>query len=134
MKSVSYLTEKEYELMKILWASEGPLSVSDILDKKTNDSFSQASLHPLINSLLDKGFIEIVGKVQKTKTRSRLFSVKLTYEEYVAMQLQEINKNSNVSLAPAIKRLVSYFAKSSDKDDNLLKELDAWLEQRINNK
>ena len=78
------LTKSEMEIMDVLWAAEGPLSRSDLLDRSEEKNWKDSSVHILLNGLLQKGAIQEVGFVKRSKTYGRTFSPSLTREEYFA--------------------------------------------------
>ncbi len=78
------LTKSEMEIMDVFWASQEPLSRADLLERSTNKSWKDSSVHILLNGLLAKGAIEEVGFVKRSKTYGRTFLPVLTREEYFA--------------------------------------------------
>lgn len=78
------LTKSEMEIMDVLWASEAPLSRSDLLARSEEKSWKDSSVHILLNGLLQKGAIREAGMVKRSKTYGRTFSPTLTREEYFA--------------------------------------------------
>lgn len=78
------LTKSEMEIMDVLWASEEPLSRSDLLERSREKSWKDSSVHILLNGLLQKEAIREVGMVKRSKTYGRLFAPALTREEYFA--------------------------------------------------
>ena len=78
------LTKSEMQIMDVLWASEVPLSRSDILERSEQKSWKDSSVHILLNGLLQKGAIREAGFVKRSKTYGRTFSPTLTREEYFA--------------------------------------------------
>lgn len=78
------LTKSEMEIMDVLWASEVPLSRSDLLDHSEEKSWKDSSVHILLNGLLNKGAIREAGMVKRSKTYGRTFSPTLSREEYFA--------------------------------------------------
>ncbi len=78
------LTKSEMEIMDVLWASDIPLSRSDLLAHSEEKSWKDSSVHILLNGLLHKGAIREVGMVKRSKTYGRTFSPALTREEYFA--------------------------------------------------
>ncbi len=124
----NHLTNKEYEIMKILWNSEKPLLISDILIQATN--IANNSLHPMIKKLIKNGFIKVVGNVKVVKTTSRLYAPAISVDEYAAMQLEEIFKTSNKKLN--LGNMVSYFAKNHQKDEKVITELEEFIKNYKN--
>lgn len=78
------LTKSEMEIMDVLWASEVPLSRSDLLERSEEKSWKDSSVHILLNGLLHKGAIREAGMVKRSKTYGRTFKPTLTREEYFA--------------------------------------------------
>ena len=78
------LTKSEMQIMDVLWASDDPLSRSDLLARSEDKSWKDSSVHILLNGLLKKGAIQEVGFVKRSKTYGRTFSPTLTREQYFA--------------------------------------------------
>ena len=78
------LTRSEMEIMDVLWASDRPLSRSDLLEKSGEKSWKDSSIHILLNGLLQKNAIREAGMVKRSKTYGRTFAPTLTREEYFA--------------------------------------------------
>ena len=76
------LTKSEMEIMDVLWASEVPLSRSDLLACSEGKSWKDSSVHILLNGLLKKELIHEAGLVKRRKTYGRLFAPSMTREEY----------------------------------------------------
>lgn len=49
------LTKSESEIMDLMWKEGRPLSRSEIIDLTPDRSWKPASIHILLNSMLDKG-------------------------------------------------------------------------------
>ncbi|MDO4300520.1 MAG: BlaI/MecI/CopY family transcriptional regulator [Clostridia bacterium] len=126
MKQKSHLTKKEYEVMKVLWNSEKPLLISDLL--LMTENVAENSLHPMVKSLLKKGYIKVVGNMKVAKTQSRFYAPALTVDEYAAIQLNEIfsafDKKFNFS------NFLAYFASHNKRKSNLIvAELENFLDE-----
>lgn len=78
------LTKSEMEIMDVLWGENAPLSRSDLLARGEEKSWKDSSVHILLNGLLQKGAIEEVGFVKRSKTYGRTFAPTVTREEYFA--------------------------------------------------
>ena len=78
------LTKSEMQIMDVLWASDAPLSRSDLLDRSEEKTWKDSSVHILLNGLLAKGAIKEAGFVKRSKTYGRTFVPALTREEYFA--------------------------------------------------
>lgn len=78
------LTKSEMEIMDVLWASDRPLSRSDLLERSEEKTWKDSSVHILLNGLLNKNAIREAGMVKRSKTYGRTFVPTLTREEYFA--------------------------------------------------
>lgn len=127
-KQKVHLTAKEYEIMKVLWNSDRPLLISELL--KMTKNIADNSLHPLISKLIDRGFIKVVGNMRVSKTLSRLYAPGISVDEYAAMQLKEVfsisGKKFNLS------GVLSYFTNNNKKKDEVINELETFIEQYKN--
>ena len=70
--------------MDVLWAADGPLSRSDLLERSEEKTWKDSSVHILLNGLLQKNAIREAGYVKRSKTYGRTFLPTLTREEYFA--------------------------------------------------
>ena len=99
------LTKSEMEIMDVFWASQTPLSRSDLLERSTEKTWKDSSVHILLNGMLQKGVIREAGVVKRKKTYGRTFSPTLTREEYYARAaFSHRNKPSIVGLMTALWR------------------------------
>ena len=78
------LTKSEMQIMDVLWASDVPLSRSDLLERSEQKSWKDSSVHILLNGLLHKQAICEAGMVKRSKTYGRTFLPTMTREEYFA--------------------------------------------------
>ena len=97
------LTKSEMQIMDVLWASDIPLSRSDLLERSEQKSWKDSSVHILLNGLLLKGAICEAGFVKRSKTYGRTFAPTLTREEYFATTIySHTNKPDMVGLFAAL--------------------------------
>lgn len=90
-KDKKFLTDKELEFMLVVWEDDNsPKTSVQIAELAKKRSWSKNSLYAMINSLLDKGFIEVVGKVRCTKVNGRLYAAKISQAKYAVMDLERI--------------------------------------------
>ena len=118
------LTRSELEIMDVFWASDTPLSRSDLLERSEEKSWKDSSVHILLNGLLQKEAIHEVGFVKRGKTYSRTFLPTRTREEYFAAMIFSFrHKPDIVGLLEALLK----------REDITSAELDA-MEQLIQDK
>ena len=118
------LTKSEMQIMDVLWASDVPLSRSDLLEKSEQKSWKDSSVHILLNGLLQKNAIREAGFVKRSKTYGRTFEPTLTREEYFATTIySHANK-------PQIVELFAALLKREDITADQLAQMEALLRQR----
>lgn len=97
------LTKSEMQIMDVMWASDVPLSRSDLLERSEQKSWKDSSVHILLNGLLQKNAIREAGFVKRSKTYGRTFVPTLTREEYFATTIySHANKPDIVGLLAAL--------------------------------
>ena len=124
-KNFFRLTNSESEIMELLWREKRPLSRSEIIELTPERTWKPASIHILLNSMLEKGAIEVAGFIQSTKNYARTFTPTLAPDEYIVLQL----KHSAVFNQQSILRLVSDLVEDVN-DAQLLGQLIDILEHR----
>lgn len=83
------ISVSEYEILSLMWAEKRGLTAVQINELAPNKSWKDISIHLIINSMLDKGFIKAEGMVRSGKVYSRLFVPTLSPEEYSYGQVTE---------------------------------------------
>lgn len=118
------LTKSEMEIMDVLWASEQPLSRSDLLERSEEKTWKDSSVHILLNGLLQKGAIREAGVVKRSKTYGRTFSPTMTREEYFATTIFSHRHK------PQIVGLIAALLKREDITPEELAQISALVDGR----
>ncbi len=127
------LTKKERMILEILWNSSKPLLLSDILQETRKKQIADNSVSTMIRSLINKGYVKVLGSVVVGKSISRFYAPSVTIDEYAAMQLQNIYKTSNKK--PDIVKLLNYLSrKNRNNMDGLISGLEEFIDKYKNNK
>ena len=119
------LTKSEMEIMDVLWASDKPLSRSDLLERSEEKSWKDSSVHILLNGLLQKGAIQEAGFVKRSKTYGRTFAPTLTREEYFATTI------FSHAHKPQIVGLFAALLEREDITQEQLEQIEELLQQRM---
>lgn len=119
------LTKSENEIMNLMWKEGRPLSRSEIIELTPERSWKPASIHILLNSMLDKNAIEVAGFVQSTKNYARTFMPTLTADEYAVLQLTHGGTFNDQSALRLISALVEDM-----EDVEALDQITQLVEQR----
>lgn len=118
------LTKSEMEIMDVLWASDRPLSRSDLLERSEEKTWKDSSVHILLNGLLQKQAIREAGMVKRSKTYGRTFEPTLTREEYFATTIFSHRHK------PEIVGLFEALLKREDITPDQLVQIKAMVEAR----
>ena len=64
---VEHLTKSELAIMEVMWDQEDALTATEIIKVSGDKEWKNSSVHLLVNALLEKKFIEVVGFKKTTK-------------------------------------------------------------------
>lgn len=116
----SSISESEFEIMKILWDSETPLTVGGVLGALLENKWKSNTVATLLNRLVDKGAVsfEKSGKVHK-------YYAVLKKDEYNMSETKSfLSKIYNGSVKNLVASLYENKAISQDEIDDLRKMFD----------
>ncbi|MFR3345691.1 MAG: BlaI/MecI/CopY family transcriptional regulator [Anaerobutyricum sp.] len=68
-----HLTKSELAIMEVMWEQEEALTATEIIKASGDKEWKNSSVHLLVNALLEKKFIEVVGFKKTTKNYARTF-------------------------------------------------------------
>ena len=88
-KNAGRLTESEYQVMDLLWESDGPLTTSEIVSSCKDKIWKDSYIFVMISSLEKKGMIEVADFVKSGKRYSRAFRAGISKERYAVRTLPE---------------------------------------------
>ena len=119
------LSKKEEEIMNVIWQENREMSSADIIKSSLNKSWKSGSIFILLNTLLEKGAIEMSGFVKSQTNYGRTFKSTLTQSEYLIMQVKQIFQSGTLTTPDLLTGLIE------DEQDN---EIIMKLEKIIQNK
>jgi predicted transcriptional regulator len=119
------LTKSEMEIMDVLWEDGGALSRSDFLDRSSEKSWKDSSVHILLNGLLRKKAIKEAGIVKRSKTYGRTFLPTMTREEYFA------NTSFSHRYKPDMKGLVDALLARPETDEETLLYIQKQVAEKL---
>ena len=122
------LTKSEEEIMYLLWDLDEPLTSSEIVKKAVNKTWKKSYINLLINSLLKKDMIKVVGVKQMTKNYARTFVPTMTKDAYAIKQISD-----RPNLPTAIFRLSSQSLLREPKAQMFLMSLKLSLKSAVKN-
>ena len=85
------LTNSEREILETMWEYGESITATKVSTSKT---WKTSSVHLLINSLLNKDYIEVVGFEKTTKNYARKFQPVLPKTEFILTEILDAFNNS----------------------------------------
>lgn len=82
------ISPKEQEILETLWLTGEPMTRREILAACNPRSWSDSYFSPLVNGLLAKGYLQVVGRRQDGNILSRIFAPLISPEEFAGTQLK----------------------------------------------
>lgn len=119
------LTKSEEQIVELLWNFDEPLTSSEIIKNSVDKTWKDSYVHLLINSLMEKGIIEVAGFKKATKNYARTFKPTMSREEYWFLNLTK-SKNFTPSQLPMFFK--SFLANTNELQ--LLNEFEAIIRKR----
>ena len=113
------LTNRELEVMRILWAAEKPLMVSEIVQKDKNGTIY--SVQRIIQNLIKKDMVAVEGIAYNKKALGRTFKPLVSSEVIELSNIQEMLGNM-VSKDITASHLIAALLPSNN-DEKTLNEL-----------
>ena len=123
------LTKSEMEIMTVLWEADHPLSRTEILENSKEKSWKDSSIHILLNSMLEKGAVEVAGFEKMGSHYGRTYAPALSESQYAAQQIKSMSSYKK-SQGQAMRCIFSALLDDSNVDDETLRDLEKMLRDR----
>jgi len=117
------LTKNELQFITVLWDADAPLTASEVRKRSVDKTWKDASLHTILNKLLEKGAIKEHGFVKDGKAISRTFVPAISQNDYYDNAFAGHK-------AKDIPPIVSALMNISDIDDEVLGILERMIKER----
>lgn len=88
------LTNSEREILETMWKYGESITATNLAKVSTSKTWKTSSVHLLINSLLNKDYIEVVGFEKTTKNYARKFQPVLPKTEFILTEILDSFNNS----------------------------------------
>jgi len=122
------LTESELDILNLLWKTGHSLSRPEILSGLSEKDWNPNSIHQVLNSMMNKGVLEVDGVARCGKGYGRTYGPTLTRTEYVVQQADECMPD--VSPANRLLGVVASFVEKDGIDADTIAELEQMLQAR----
>ena len=85
----NYLSEREMNVMQVLWKYEKPMTVTEIVESEKE--LTTPTVHTVLRKLLDKGYVQVIDTVQTGKVFARRYKAKKTQDEEIEEKIKELS-------------------------------------------
>lgn len=132
MKRRELLNGREEEMMYIMWDMKEPSTSVEMLDRLLDNGWNRSTVFNTIQSLIDKGFLRVIGVERNHTQYARQFEPAITREEYAAKLLiakgLDCDKLGNIAIAMiGSDNSSNDDKKGKDRKKELIKELEATI-------
>lgn len=124
-RKIPRITNSEKQILEVLWDKGEALTSSEIVEVSDDRTWKASSVHLLLNSLLNKGMVEVGGFKKTTKNYARAFQPVMSREDYSLMQLRQEQKRTSRTLSRFVNTLLG-----DEVDDCVLHELEDMVDTR----
>ena len=120
------LTQREMDVMTILWKSETPLVASEIAN--SNSSLNINTVQAVIRKLLNKKYIVVADIVYSGTVLTRSYKPAISKKEMAFQQFTRNLREENENIS--IPNLVTTLLKHEKNEKKVIEELEKLLEER----
>jgi len=101
------LTDKEYQIMSVLWESENPITAAEIVESSDNPSWKEKSIYIIMNSLLKKGVVEMVYHKPTGTNNARAYTPTITSEDCILSHIAAVEETGvRIDIPTLVKGLI----------------------------
>ena len=124
-RKIPRITNSEKQILEVLWDKGEALTSSEIVEVSDDRTWKASSVHLLLNSLLNKGMVEVGGFKKTTKNYARTFQPVMSREDYSLLQLRQEKKSTSRTLSRFVNTLLG-----NEIDEHVLRELEDMVDTR----
>lgn len=84
------LTDKELEIMNLLWESESPLTATEIIEASEDRTWKEGSIYAIMNTLIKKGAVVLKCHKPTGSNTARAYETIITSEEYLVSNIGSV--------------------------------------------
>ena len=87
------LTNKELEVMAVLWHSKVPMTTTEIINASNNQTWKRDSIFIMMNTLLRKEAVIVKYRKATASNTARAYEPLITSEKYVAQFIGSVQES-----------------------------------------
>ena len=92
------LTDKELEVMYVLWEKQVPMTVSEIISVSKNRTWKENSIFVMMKTLIAKGAVKLTHYQPTATNTARAYAPIVTLEEYAARGIDRMRNFSETGV------------------------------------
>ena len=101
------LTDKEMEVMVVLWDNERPMTASELIEVSTNRTWRDNSIYTILNTLIKKGAAVLTNYKPTMTNNARAYAPIITSEEYAVSNIKGMMKTGvRIDISALVERLM----------------------------
>ncbi|MCL1884238.1 MAG: BlaI/MecI/CopY family transcriptional regulator [Defluviitaleaceae bacterium] len=97
------LTNKEMEIMAILWSNKEPMTTTEIIDSSENRTWKEGSIFGIMKTLVEKGAVVQDKNKPTGTTHARTYKTEISSEEYAVLWLEKLERELGQFCKPGIR-------------------------------
>ena len=78
------LSDNELAVLRVFWSTRTPLSRPEILARMSKNVWHPNSVHRVLNSLMQKGYVQVEGIARCGQNYGRTYRAAITQSDYMA--------------------------------------------------
>ncbi|MCL2225107.1 MAG: BlaI/MecI/CopY family transcriptional regulator [Defluviitaleaceae bacterium] len=86
------LTDKEMEIMAVLWSSDVALTATEIVKASENKTWKEASIYIIMTTLIKKGAVVVSSHKPTATNNARAYSPAMSSAECVVSYISSVRK------------------------------------------
>jgi len=90
------LTDKEIEIMTVLWGSKTPMTAVEIIEASNDSTWKEGSIYGIMKSLIKKGAAVLAMYKPTSSKNAMAYSAAITSEEYTISYIKQTGMQIDV--------------------------------------
>ena len=123
----NYLSEREMNVMQVLWKYEKPMTVTEIVESEKE--LTTPTVHTVLRKLLDKGYVQVIDTVQTGKVFARRYKAKKTQDEEIEEKIEKCMKNSRNPMS-FVNTITAALLNGAVDEESVIYELERIVQKR----
>ena len=123
----NYLSEREMNVMQVLWKYEKPMTVTEIVESEKE--LTTPTVHTVLRKLLDKGYVQVIDTVQTGKVFARRYKAKKTQDEEIEEKIEKCMKNSRNPMS-FVNTITAALLNGAVDEESVIDELERIVQKR----